>query len=82
MFTYQWNELSSFEVIFYPSVNVFLFAVSAFWFQRIHLGLLKVLKHGDTSKNTDTGMSTGGSEEEEADIREREEAVLKHVHVQ
>jgi len=53
-----WNNLTWFEITFYPSVNVFILIVSSIWFNRIHQGLMKVVRAGgDTRVVVETGTT-------------------------
>ena len=56
-----WQQISLFELVFYPGVTLFLFVLSCMWFVRLTKGVIKVLKAGgDTTKSGDSGLQRGG----------------------
>ena len=48
----MWNRLTSFELVFYPAVTLFLFVLSSLWFFRINEGLMKALRAGGDMAKT------------------------------
>ena len=56
-----WSQLSAFELMFYPAVNIFLLSLSSMWFVRLTKGVVKVLRSGgDVNKCEDTGLNKEG----------------------
>jgi hypothetical protein len=57
-----WHSTTWFELLFYPAVNLFLWTLSMMWFERIHAGLMKILRAGgDTTVNQDSHRSGKGA---------------------